>query len=355
MANGIVRWGVISTANIGRAAVNPAIQASSNGELVAVASRSDGAARTFAKEWGIADHYGSYEALLEDHRIDAVYIPLPNNMHKEWTIRAAEAGKHVLCEKPLALNAAECEEMAAAADEHGVKLMEAFMYRFHPRSQRVIDMVREGILGELKTIRSAFTFRLSRPDNIRWMPEFGGGALMDVGCYCVNVSRTIAGEEPVQVQATASRAATGVDDHLVSILRFPTGVVAHFDCALTMERCEFYDVAGTEAHLRVPHAFLPGTADADIEEHRGRGNATVHTIAGVDEYRLMVEHFADCVLRDEEPRYQAAEAAGNMRVIEALYESANDKRGADRAEQLGDTSEARDPETAPPRTSAVTP
>ena len=321
MAIDRVRWGVISTANIGRAAVNPAIQASGNGELVAVASRSEASARDFAEQWGIPDHHGSYEALLQDARIDAVYIPLPNSMHKEWTIRAAEAGKHVLCEKPMALNASECEEMEEAAAENGVKLMEAFMYRFHPRSQRVVEMVREGVIGELKTIRSAFTFRLSRPDNIRWMPEFGGGALMDVGCYCVNVSRTIVGEEPVEVQATASRADTGVDEHLVGILRFPSGVIAHFDCALTMERCEFYEVAGTEAHLRVPSAFLPGTADAPIEEHRGRGDTVIHTIPGADEYQLMVEHFADCVLDDEQPRYPAAEAARNMRVIEALYES----------------------------------
>ena len=323
----VVRWGVISTANIGRSAVNPAIQASSNGELVAVASRSEEAARAFAEEWGIPGHYGSYEALLEDDGIDAVYIPLPNNMHKEWTIRAAEAGKHVLCEKPLALDVAECEEMEAAAAEHGVKLMEAFMYRFHPRSRRAIDMVREGVVGELKTIRSAFTFRLSRPDDIRWLPEFGGGALMDVGCYCVNVSRTIVGEEPVEVQATASRADTGVDDHLVGILRFPSGVVAHFDCALTAERCEFYEVAGTEAYLRVPAAFRPGTADAHIEEHSGSGDTTVHTLPGVDQFQLMVEHFADCVLNDEQPRYPVAEAIRNMRVIEALYESAG-KGGA---------------------------
>ena len=322
MAKDTLRWGVISTANIGRAAVNPSIQASSNGELVAVASRSDEAARAFAEEGEIPRHYSSYEALLGAEDIDAVYIPLPNNMHKEWSIRAAEAGKHVLCEKPLALDAAECEEMEAAAEEHGVKLMEAFMYRFHPRSQRVLEMVRDGVVGEPKTIRSAFTFRLNRPDNIRWMPELGGGALMDVGCYCVNVSRTIAGEEPAEVQATASRADTGVDDHLVGILRFPGGVVAHFDCALTMERCEFYEVAGTEAGLRVPAAFLPGTADALIEEHRGRGDAVVHTVDGIDEYRLMVEHFADCVLGDEQPRYSAAEAADNMRVIRALYESA---------------------------------
>jgi predicted dehydrogenase len=327
LANEKVRWGVISTANIGRAAVNSAIQAASNSELVAVASRDDATAREFAAQHGIPDHHGSYEALLDDDRIDAVYIPLPNGMHREWTIRAAEAGKHVLCEKPLALNSAECAEMEAAAAVNGVKLMEAFMYRFHPRSQRVVDMVREGVVGELRAIRSAFTFRLSRPEDIRWMPEHGGGALMDVGCYCVNASRTIAGEEPVEVQATASRAATGVDDQLTGILRFPGGAVAHFDCALTMERCEFYEVAGTDAWLRIPAAFLPGTDDAVIEEHRGRGETVAHTIPGDDEYRLMVEHFAGCVLSGEEPRYPAVEAAHNMRVIEALYESAG-KGGA---------------------------
>ncbi|MDX1495553.1 MAG: Gfo/Idh/MocA family oxidoreductase, partial [Longimicrobiales bacterium] len=182
MSDSPVRWGVLSTANIGRAAVNPAIQASSNGELVAVASRDADRARAFASEHGIPESCGSYEALLERDDIDAVYIPLPNSMHREWTIRAAEAGKHVLCEKPLALDAAECEEMEAAAAEAGVKLMEAFMYRFHPRTERVVEMLREGVVGEPKTVRSTFTFRLRSRDNIRLDPDLGGGALMDVGC-----------------------------------------------------------------------------------------------------------------------------------------------------------------------------
>ena len=317
-----LRWGVISTANIGRAAVNPAIQASGNGELVAVASRDEQTAREFADRQGIPEHYGSYEALLHDERIDAVYNPLRNSLHREWTIRAAEKGKHILCEKPLALSAAECREMERAAAANGVKLMEAFMYRFHPRTERVVEMVRTGVVGELRMIRSTFTFLLSRPDNIRWMPEFGGGALMDVGCYCVNISRTIAASEPVAVRATANWGSTGVDEQLVGTLRFASGVLAQFDCALTMERCEAYEVAGTEGHLRVPAAFLPGTSNAVVEEHRGRGEVVEHTIEGADEYRLMVEHFADCVLNDLPVRYTAAEAARNMRVIEALYESA---------------------------------
>lgn len=317
-----LRWGVLSTANIGRAAVNPAIQASANGELVAVASRDADRASEFAAAHGIPRSHGSYEALLEDEGVDALYIPLPNSMHREWTIRAAQAGKHVLCEKPLALDAAECAEMAAAAEENGVKLMEAFMYRFHPRTDRVVQMLREGDIGDLRSIRSVFTFKLTRPDNIRLNPTLGGGALMDVGCYCVNVSRTMAGAEPVEVQAMARNASSGVDDQLAGMLRFDDDLVAHFDCSLTMERAEWYQVAGTEGHLHVPSAFLPGTDDAPIERHFGRNGADTVLVPGADEYQEMVEHFADAVLNDLPVRFAPSEAAANMRVIEALYTSA---------------------------------
>ncbi len=324
MSSKKLRWGVLSTANIGRAAVNPAIQASHNGELLAVASRQKETARAFAQQGDIPTYYGSYDALLDDGAIDAVYIPLPNSLHREWAIKAAEKGKHILCEKPLGLTAAECEAMQAAADAHGVRLMEAFMYRFHPQTETVLAMVRDGALGDLRMIRSAFTFRLTPPDNIRWKPEMGGGALMDVGCYCVNVSRTLAGEEPIEVQAFAQWGSSGVDAQMVGTLRFATGVLAQFDCSLTMERREVYEVAGTDAYVRVPAAFLPGTKDSVIHEHRGRQETLQHTIPGEDEYRLMVEHFADSVLNNHPLRYTAAEAARNMRVIEALYASARD-------------------------------
>ena len=323
-----LRWGVISTAKIGRKAVNPAIHASSNGELLAVASRNEGRARAFAEETGIPTALGSYEALLEDDRIDAVYNPLPNSLHKEWTIRAAEKGKHVLCEKPLALNAAECREMEAAASANGVKLMEAFMYRFHPRTERVLEMVRSGAVGELKQIRSSFTFLLNRPDDILWDPGLGGGSLMDVGCYCVNVSRTMAGREPVEVRAMANYHSSGVDAQMAGSLRFDDGLLAHFDCALTMERTQVYHILGTEGHLRVQNAFVPGTDDAVIEHFDPENNLTNLIVPGTDEYQLMVEHFADCVLNDRPLRYTAEEAALNMRVIEALYESAR-KDGAE--------------------------
>jgi len=317
-----LNWGVISTANIGRAAVNPAIQASTNGDLVAVASRDESKARAFAQKHSIPRFHGNYEALLDDESVDAVYIPLPNSLHHQWTIKAAEQGKHVLCEKPLAMNAAECHEMQAAADANGVKLMEAFMYRFHPRTEKVVDMVRSRTLGKLRLIHSAFTFRLTNPENIRLNRELGGGALMDVGCYCVNISRTIAGLEPVEVQAFARWASTGVDEQMAGTLRFENDLLAQFDCSLTMERREAYEVAGTDGYLSVSAAFLPGTADAMITEQRGRSDTIHHTIAGIDEYQLMVEHFADAVLNDRPLRYTAAEAASNMRVIEGLYRSA---------------------------------
>lgn len=198
------------------------------------------------------------------------------------------------------------------------------MYRFHPRTKRVIEMVRSGSIGTVLAIRSAFTFRLSNPENIRLDPDLGGGALMDVGCYCVNVSRTLAGEEPESVQAIAGWTERGIDDRLAGMMRFSGGLIAHFDCALTLERSEAYEVAGTDGSLRVPAAFLPGTDDVVIEEARGREGTTAHTVPGANEYRLMVEHFAQCVLEDRAPLYPVSEAAANMRVIGALYRSARE-------------------------------
>ncbi len=317
-----LRWGVLSTANIARAAVVPAIHASRNGRLVAVASRDAERARAFAVDAEIPRHYGSYEALLEDDGIDAVYIPLPNAMHREWTHRACAAGKHVLCEKPLALDAAECLDMAAAADEYGVVLMEAFMYRFHPRTERVLERLRAGDLGPVKAIRSAFTFRLRSEDNIRLDPDLGGGALMDVGCYCVNASRTLAGAEPVEAQAFAEWTSRGVDAALSGALRFEDGLVARFDCALTLERREVYEVAGTDGTLLVESSFLPGKADTPIRTLTGRAGESVETVPGADEYQRMVEHFAGAVLDGTSVRYGPEEAARNMRAIEALYASA---------------------------------
>ena len=318
-----IRWGVLSTANIGRGRVIPAIQHSNNGEIVAVASRDVRKARDFASANHIPTSYGSYESLISASNVDALYIPLPNSLHKEWAIKATEAGKHVLCEKPLAMNAAECIDMENAARRNHVKLMEAFMYRFHPQTEKILEMVRAGKIGDLRFIHSAFTFRLTRPNNIRLQPELGGGSLMDVGCYCVNLSRTIAAQEPVEAQAYAVWSSTGVDEQMACSLRFANGILAQFDCGLTLDRRETYQLVGTEGTLDVPVGFLPGIEDTTIRQQQGR-NIVLHKIQGVDEYQLMVEHFADCILKDQMPRYPPSEAAANMRVIQALYQSAHD-------------------------------
>jgi predicted dehydrogenase len=317
-----LRFGVLSTARIGRTSVNPAIQASRNAELLAVASRDTDRAGDLAKEFSIPRHYGSYEALLDDPDIEAVYIPLPNSLHREWAIRSAERKKHVLCEKPLALCVAEAMEMQAAADANGVRLMEAFMYRFHPRNQKLIQMVHDGAVGGLTLIRSAFTFRLARPDNIRLRPELGGGALRDVGCYCVDAARRLGGGLPVEAQAWASYGPTGVDTRLAGALRFESGVIAQFDCALDVERREFVEAVGTGGSLAIPSAFVSGPAEVEIIERRGRGPAIRHHFPGEDPYRLMVEHFADAVLADEPVRYGIGDATGTLVIVEALYRSA---------------------------------
>ena len=318
-----VRWGVLSTAKIGRRAVIPAIQHSANGEVVAIASRNADRARDFAREMGIPQTYGSYDGLVAADDIDAVYIPLPNSMHMEWTIKAAENGKHVLCEKPFAMNADECAKMQAAAAQNRVKLMEAFMYRFHPRTQRMLELLRGRAVGEIRFIHSEFTIQITDTANIRLQKALGGGALMDVGCYCVNVCRTIAAEEPVEVQAYANWSSTGVDEQMSATLRFPSGILAQFDCALTLSRRQSYQAVGSAGVLDVPAAFVPGTDQATIRQLKEEKESLLQ-FAGVDQYRLMVEHFAQCVLTDQEPRYPASDGTANMRVIDALYRSAHD-------------------------------
>ncbi len=315
------RWGILSTANIGRKAMIPALKKTPMAEVLAVASRDGEKAKTFAEELGIPRSYGSYQALLEDPEVDAVYIPLPNHLHKEWTIRAAEAGKHILCEKPLALNAAECETMIAAANENGMILMESFMYRYHPRILAAAEMVRSGKIGSLKTIETGFTFFMHNRDDIRMKPEMGGGALMDVGCYCVNISRLMAGRMPVAVQAQAVWAPSGVDDQLVGVLDFGEGLYAHFDCAFNQSSRQHCILAGTDGYLSLPEAFNPGEKRSVIQEVKGGKTVKIHDFEGVDEYVLIAEHFIH-IIQGEKPNYPIDDSIINMQVIEALLNSA---------------------------------
>ncbi len=315
-----VRWGILSTANIGRKAMIPALQASPMAQVVAVASREGDRARQFAAELNIPKSFGSYQALLNDPEIDAIYNPLPNHLHKPWSIQAAEAGKHILCEKPLALTPEECEEMMAAAESNNVLLMESFMYRHHPRIQAAARMARAGDLGEIKTIESAFTFRLRNKHDIRLQPEMGGGALMDVGCYCVNLSRLIAGREPISVQARAVWSDTGVDQQLVGLLDFGDGLLAHFDCGFNQSRRQRAIIAGSERFMVLRDVFLPGTQPSKIQIVEG-DESQAQSYEGADQYRLIAEDFMRAIEKGESPT-PPSDAAANLRVLQALLESA---------------------------------
>jgi predicted dehydrogenase len=295
-----VKWGIMGNATIARKCVIPAIRKSGNGDISALATRSPAQAKQVAADYHIEHVYDSYDALLLDPQVDLVYIPLPNHLHHPWTIKALKAGKHVLCEKPLACNAGQAREMAAAAKDAGRLLMEAFMYRFHPRSRRIKQMVVEGAIGTPRLIRSAFCFRMadaewSDPPNVRLDPKMGGGALLDVGCYSVSVGRWILEAEPSRVQAQAGYDPGGVDMHMVGSLDFAAKGLASFEASFITALQQTYCIAGSEGVIELPHnAFVPWEKEA-IFYVRGRDQETgqKHTVPGADEYQLMVEHFAD--------------------------------------------------------------
>ncbi|MDE3087861.1 MAG: Gfo/Idh/MocA family oxidoreductase [Chloroflexota bacterium] len=323
MADPKLRWGILSTGRIGIKALLPAIRESQNGVVAAIASRDLKTAQDAAKANGIPRAFGSYDALLESPDIDAVYIPLPNSLHKDWTIRAAERGKHVLCEKPFALNASEVDEMIAAAKQHRVLLMEAFMYRFHPQFAQVQELIARGAIGAVQIIRCAFCFYLDNLDNIRLKKDLGGGALMDVGCYCVNMARGIAGAEPLEVRADAVIGETSqVDETLTAILRFPKGIVAHFDASFRTDYREWLDIQGSEGRIELPRPIKPQSAGGgEFFLYHGEDCETIVT-PFANHYQLMVEHFADAVMHGTPLRYPPELDRANMRVIDALYESA---------------------------------
>jgi D-xylose 1-dehydrogenase (NADP+, D-xylono-1,5-lactone-forming) len=327
----MVRWGVLGTAQIASVCVIPAILKSGNGVLQAIASRDPAKAQALVDEHRHGIAFGSYAALLEDPGIDAVYIPLPNHLHKEWTLRAFEAGKHVLVEKPFAMNAGEAEEMAEAAHRCDRLLMEAFMYRFHPRSRHIKQLVEQGALGRISRIRSAFTFPVKRNgSNERlFLPEMGGGSLWDVGCYGVSLARWLLGSEPAAVSAMAEYGESGVDINFVGILRFAGGALAVIESSFTAALQQTFSVIGEAGAIELPHdAFIPWEKDAafsmrSADEEQGQ---TV-TLPGADEYRLMIEHFADAVQGSAKLAYSPEESVNQMRVLDALARAARFGQG----------------------------
>lgn len=327
-----IRLGILSTAKIGIRSVIPAIQKSKNGIVAAIASRDPQKARDTAQSLGIARTFDSYQAMLESPDIDAVYIPLPNSMHMEWTIRAAQYGKHILCEKPFALNMSQVDEMIAAAKQHRVLLMEAFMYRFHPQFARAQELIAQGLIGDVRTIRSAFCFFLNRPGDIRRNKELGGGAMMDIGCYCVNMSRLIANAEPINVQANiVFGETTRVDESLAAVMLFPNEVFAIFDSSFRTDYREWLQIQGTDGRIDIPRPIKPMNNPAEIIVSRGEKadamfEPTTHTVPATNHYTLMAEHFADAILNGTPLRYPPELDRNNMRVIDALYESARSGR-----------------------------
>ena len=311
-----LRWGILGAARIARGALVPAITGSRNGTVVAVASRSAERASAFAAELGIRRAYGDYDALLADREVDAVYNALPNSEHSPLTLRALAAGKHVLCEKPFAMNAAEAEAMDAEAKARGLVLMEAFMYRFHPQIERARALVASGAIGQLRLVRGSFLFKFDRPGDIRWNPDLGGGALYDVGCYCVNAARTFVGRDPVRVSGLATPASSGVDETFVGLLEFSDGVRSSFDCSFSLARHQRLDLIGTDGMLTVTTPFTPGKVDTTLVL-----NGESEVIPGSDQYRLMAEHFVDVVRGLASLRYPASEATAQMRVLESLVRS----------------------------------
>lgn len=320
-----LRFGVLSTAQIGLNQFIPAVKVSELGEVVAIASRDAAKAAAAAQRLGIPRSHGSYEALLADPEVEAVYISLPNSMHREWTIRCAEAGKHVLCEKPVARRVAEAVEMADACRRCGVVLMEAFMYRHHPQQARVRALLAEGVIGEPRIVRASFCFYLRTPDgNIRVSSALEGGALMDVGCYPVNASRFLFDAEPLEVTAFQQVPAQfGVDTTFAALLRFPGERLAVIDCSFAVGSGGKYEVAGPDGSLRLDRAFTPGDADVKITVAvNGRQD---EEIPGSNQYAHEVDHFVRSI-RAGHLLAPAEDGVANTRVIEALYRSAETGR-----------------------------
>jgi predicted dehydrogenase len=329
-----VRVGVMSAANIGRKVVIPSILRARNAELVALASSSDAGER-FLRESALQTRagrplrdavrlHGSYADLLADPDVDAVYIPLPNHLHAEWSKRAADAGKHVLCEKPAALNAAETAAMIEHATARGVVWMEAFMYRFHPQWRTVRRLLDEGAIGDLRAVIAVFTFTVHDPKNVRRVPEYGGGSLYDVGAYCINVSRWMFGRPPVAVSGSALRSADGVDEDFRGVLDFGEGGSALILSSLAQPYRHHVRLLGTEGDITVPQAFVVRPDDQVRVIHTDAdGRDEAHAIEAADEYQLEVEDFAGCVLSGRVPRVVShADTLANMRAIDALYASA---------------------------------
>ena len=317
--NKVLNWGLLSTARINRALIPP-LRVSKRNQLVAVASRTQQSADAYTREWKIPRAYGSYEDLLADSEIDVIYNSLPNRLHAEWTIKAVEAGKHVLCEKPLAMSVDEVDAVQSVARKHGRVVAEAFMYRHHPQTLKVQELVKNGSVGNVKLIRGSFSFMLSREGDVRLDPALGGGSIWDVGCYPISYARTVVGAKPRQVFGWQVTGPTGIDLTFVGQMRFDPDIYAQFDSSFAVPFRAFMEIVGSEGMLNIPHPFKP-ESDDKIYLTRDDKTETIK-IKGQELYLGEVEDMADAILLGREPRISLEDSRANVAVISALLESA---------------------------------
>lgn len=325
-----LRWGILGTGNIARQFA-AGIASHERSELAAVGSRSLDTAEAFARQFGVAQAYGAYDTVLRDRQVDAVYISLPNSLHHPWTLRAVRAGKHVLCEKPIAATAEQAEEMFHVAQAEGRVLAEAFMYRSHPLTHAVLKAVHGGEIGSLRLIRTSFCFRITRVEgNIRFDPRLAGGALMDIGCYCLNFSRLFAGAEPERFDVIGSLHPSGVDEMAAGVLHFPGGVIASFTCGMGVQADNTAYLCGKEGYIEIPIPWKPPREDAqytvahstpprmDTAAPVQKPRDTRRVSAPLELYGLEAEDFAASALDGAPVRVTPQDSIGNMRLLDAM-------------------------------------
>lgn len=328
-SNRKLRWGILGAANIAVGSVIPGLQQSELNEVAAIASRDEEKAKETADRLGIPQAYGSYEALLADDSIDAVYIPLPNHLHREWTIRAAEAGKHILCEKPLALNEREASEMVQACEKAGVHLAEAFMYRHHPRYDQIRSIIESGEIGTIRGIHSTFSFNNSGSSgNVRFRKEWGGGALYDIGCYSISAARLLLGKEPTAVTVVGlfSPEHDHVDMMASGLMEFGDNVGVTFDSSMWAAFRNTLEVLGSDGIIEVPSAYISRLDNSSNFYVTKDGERTEIEVPKVNHYSLQGDDMARAVLQGEPLRYAPSDAVANMRVLDACLRSAEQRQ-----------------------------
>ena len=316
-----LRWGILGTARINRMLIPP-LRVSPGNRLVAVASRELAKGEAYAREWEIGRVHSSYEALLADPEIDVVYIPLPNHLHAEWTIKAARAGKHVLCEKPMALTVEDVDAMTAACCEAGVVLAEAFMYRHHPQTLKVKELLDSGAIGTLRFLRGSFSFLLARPNDVRLRPEWGGGCLWDVGCYPLSFARFLVGREPLEVYGSQVLGPTGIDETFAGQVVFPGDVLFQLDAGFRSPARAEMELAGSEGAIRVRHPWRPEQDYPLLVTCDGRAEAI--SVPGEDRFLLEIEDLAEAVRTGRPPSVSPADSRANVAALVALQRSARE-------------------------------